>query len=35
MQMKPLSTLLGAVAALTLGLFSAVAQAAWPERPSP
>jgi tripartite-type tricarboxylate transporter receptor subunit TctC len=33
MQMKPLSTLLGAVAALTLGLFSAVAQAAWPERP--
>ncbi|MES2991524.1 MAG: tripartite tricarboxylate transporter substrate binding protein [Pseudomonadota bacterium] len=33
MQMKPLSTLLRAVAALTLGLFSAVAQAAWPERP--
>src|SRR5688572_1586081 len=33
MQMKPLSTLLGAVAALTLGLFGAVAHAAWPERP--
>ncbi len=33
MQMKPLSTFLGAVAALTLGLFSAAAQAAWPERP--
>jgi tripartite-type tricarboxylate transporter receptor subunit TctC len=33
MQKKPMPILLGAVAAFTLGLFSAVAHAAWPERP--
>ena len=33
MQFKPLSVLVGAAAAVTLSLFTAVAHAAWPDRP--